>query len=79
MVWGTIPIGSFVGGVLGNAIGLRPTLWIAGMGSCLPFLSVLLLPVRSLKKIPEPTDEPAVTVETAAIPDVVPPAQRPAP
>ncbi len=28
MVWGTIPIGSLVGGALGDAIGLRATLWI---------------------------------------------------
>lgn len=30
IVWGTIPVGSFLGGVLGSAIGVLPTLWLAG-------------------------------------------------
>ncbi len=54
MVWGTIPIGSFIGGVLGNTIGLRPTLWVAAIGSQIPFLFPLLSPVRKLKEIPAP-------------------------
>ena len=57
MVWGTIPIGAFLGGVLGNTIGLRPTLWVSAIGSCLPFLPVLFSPVRSLERIPEPPDD----------------------
>jgi MFS family permease len=28
LVWGTMPIGAFVGGILGNTIGLRPTVWV---------------------------------------------------
>lgn len=52
MVWGTIPIGSFVGGVLGNTIGLKPTLWAAAIGSCLTFLPLALSPVRGLERIP---------------------------
>jgi len=52
MVWGTIPIGAFVGGVLGNRIGLRPTLWVGAMGSLLTFLPLALSPVRSLERIP---------------------------
>ncbi len=78
MVWGTIPIGSFLGGVLGNSIGLRPTLWVAGIGSCLPFLPVLLSPVRTLRSIPEPPDEPG-PAEALGEPGMVPPAQLPAP
>ena len=77
MVWGTIPIGAFLGGVLGNSIGLRPTLWVAGIGGCLPFLPVLLSPVRNLRAIPEPPEEPG-PAEALAEPDMVPPAQRPA-
>jgi MFS family permease len=61
MVWGTMPIGSFLGGVLGNAIGLRPTLWIAAIGGLLAFLPPFASPVRSLERIPdqEPVPVPA--------------------
>jgi MFS family permease len=68
MVWGTIPIGSFVGGILGGAIGLRPTLWVAAIGSLLAFVPPFLSPVRTLERIPEmPTEEPGVaaTLSTA--------------
>jgi MFS family permease len=74
MVWGTIPIGAFLGGVLGNTIGLRPTLWVSAIGSCLPFLPVLFSPVRSLEKIPRSTDE---ELDAVAAPDVIPRAQLP--
>jgi len=36
MVWGTMPIGSAVGGALGQTIGLHPTIWLAAIGSILP-------------------------------------------
>jgi MFS family permease len=52
MVWGTIPIGSFAGGVLGGRIGLRPTLWIAAAGIMLSFLPPILSPLRSLLEMP---------------------------
>jgi len=78
MVWGTIPIGFFLGGVLGNSIGLRWTLWVAGLGSCLPFLPVLLSPVRKLRTIPEPPEETG-SAQAIIEPDMVPPAQLPAP
>jgi len=78
MVWGTIPIGSFLGGVLGNTIGLRPTLWVAGIGSCLPFIPVLLSPVRKLRAIPEPPEE-RDALDAVGEPGVVPPSQLPAP
>ena len=53
MVWGTIPIGSFVGGVLGKTVGIRPTLWIGAIGGMLAVVPLILSPVRSLERIPE--------------------------
>jgi MFS family permease len=32
VVYGTIPLGSLIGGILGDAIGLRSTLWVAALG-----------------------------------------------
>ena len=52
VVWGTIPLGAFVGGVLGSKLGLRPTLWIAAIGGLLAFVPPLLSPVRRLIAIP---------------------------
>jgi MFS family permease len=53
MVWGTIPIGAFLGGVLGSTIGLRPTLWVGAIGSTLSFVPLLFSPVPGLHTIPE--------------------------
>jgi MFS family permease len=54
LVWGTIPIGSIVGGVLGLQLGVHNAIWIGAIFSCLPFLPVLLSPVRHLRTMPEP-------------------------
>jgi MFS family permease len=74
MVWGTIPIGAFLGGVLGGSIGLRPTLWVAAIGSLLAFIPPLLSPVRTLERIPEmPSEEPTMGESLAADEGVVEP------
>ena len=52
IVWGTIPIGALIGGILGTVFGLVPALWVAAVGASLSFLPVLLSPVRSLREIP---------------------------
>ena len=65
IVWGTIPVGSILGGVLATAIGLRETIWIGAIGSFLPFLFVLFSPVRSLQRIPEAEPEPGAATATA--------------
>jgi MFS family permease len=52
IVWGTIPVGTLTGGILGGIIGLQATIWVGAIGSFLGFLPVLLSPVRSLRTIP---------------------------
>lgn len=44
--WGALPLGSFIGGFLGEAIGLRATLLFAGLGLASGFVWVALSPVR---------------------------------
>src|SRR5207249_1896137 len=56
LVWGTIPLGALTGGLLGEFLGLRTAMGIAILGGSLAFLWVLLSPVRSLKRIPEPLE-----------------------
>ena len=56
LVWGTMPIGSLVGGVLGEWLGLRTALWLAVAGGTLAFLWVALSPVRVLREQPAPSE-----------------------
>ncbi len=53
IVWGTIPIGAVLGGVIASIVGVHDAIWIGAFGSCLPFVFVLLSPVRSLRVMPE--------------------------
>ena len=63
MVWGTMPFGSLAGGVLGSAIGLRPTLWVAAIGGLFAIVWVTARPVLELREIPsEQWSEVAVDV-----------------
>jgi MFS family permease len=76
VVWGTIPLGSFVGGVVASQIGLKPTLIVGGLGSCLPFLPVLFSPVRSVREMPEPLEATVDVVVEAAEETPVPTPHR---
>ncbi len=60
MVWGTMPFGSLVGAVLGTALGLRPTLLVAGLGGMLAVVWVLSRSVLALREIPMPEPAPEV-------------------
>ncbi len=64
MVFGTAPIGGLLGGVLGEVIGVRGTLWIAALGGMAAVAWVLLSPLRTMRDMPladpEPDPEPAV-------------------
>lgn len=59
MVWGTLPLGSLLGGALGTVIGLRPTLWVGAVGGLVAVLPVALSPVRSLRGIADAMPEQA--------------------
>jgi len=58
VVWGTIPIGSLLGGAIGQWIGLRTALWVGAIGGLPTFLFVLLSPVRRIRTMPEPEPQP---------------------
>jgi MFS family permease len=53
IVWGVLPIGALIGGVLGTAIGLRPTLWIGAVGESLAGVWLLASPMRTMREFPE--------------------------
>lgn len=52
IVWGTMPLGALLGGVLGEAFGARTALWIAAVGACLAFLPAFLSPLRRMRELP---------------------------
>ena len=51
-VWGTIPIGSIVSGILGSTIGLHDTTWVGAIMFFIPTIFLLLSPVRALRVVP---------------------------
>ncbi len=61
VVWGTMPIGALVGGVLGHQLGIRPVLWIAVAGSALSVFPVLLSPLIGMRDLPRELDQHAET------------------
>jgi MFS family permease len=63
--YGTRPIGSLVAGVLGTTIGVRPTLWIATIGGCTAFLSLLPSPVPRFR-LADAAGTPHVTVKSGS-------------
>jgi MFS family permease len=79
MVWGTMPIGSALGGALGQAIGLRPTLWIAAFGALVPIGAVLASRIRALRSVEEAVARfpPAPAAVQPEAPEPVPAAAGP--
>jgi MFS family permease len=66
IVWGTMPIGSILGGALGTLIGLHATIIIGALGGLVAFVPVTLSSVRQIVKMPEPVaDEGAEASEPA--------------
>jgi predicted MFS family arabinose efflux permease len=60
LIWGVIPFGFLMGGVLGTLIGLRSTLLVGAIGMSLAFTWVLFSPVRTLRR------HPATSLDQAA-------------
>jgi len=52
LVWGTMPLGGVIGGILGSSIGVRPTLLVAAIGGSLAFLPVFFSPLRTMRELP---------------------------
>lgn len=55
--FGTRPLGSLLGGVLGSTFGLRPALWVAAVGALTSFLWLLPSPIPGLRSLPDPQEE----------------------
>ncbi|KQS54147.1 MFS transporter [Geodermatophilus sp. Leaf369] len=56
IVFGTMPVGGLLGGVLGTALGVVPALWVAVAGQLLAALPVLLSPLLGMRDLPDALD-----------------------
>jgi MFS family permease len=64
--YGIRPVGALLGGALGTAVGVRPTLWISTIGAVLGALWLIGSPILRLRNLPEePADQ---QVEPAVVP-----------
>jgi len=52
VVWGTLPLGGLLGGVLGSLIGIRPALWVGVIGAWASAFWVFFSPLRKMRDIP---------------------------
>jgi MFS family permease len=57
-VWGTMPIGSIIGGIIGETLGVRAAILIGGAGATLAFVPLLLGPVWRIKEMPTTEEAP---------------------
>jgi MFS family permease len=53
IVWGTMPVGFLIGGILGSFLPLRTAILIGAVVSATAFLWIVASPVRSLREIPK--------------------------
>jgi predicted MFS family arabinose efflux permease len=69
LTWGINPVGSILGGLLGEWIGLRGTIWISVVISLTGFLWLWFSPVRQLRQqlpaLPDESDTPAPATPAA--------------
>ncbi|MFC6987446.1 MFS transporter [Streptomyces cirratus] len=57
--WGTLALGSLMGGALATTLGLRETVVLSAIGLFVPSLIVLISPVRRMRELEHPEESPA--------------------
>ena len=60
IVWGTMPIGSLIGGAIATSYSIETALWVGAIGGAFTFLPVLLTPVAEIKEMPAQVEEPTI-------------------
>lgn len=57
MVWGSMPIGALISGILGTVFGVLPTIWIGCLFGFFSAGFVLFSPLRTMRQMPDKPDE----------------------
>ena len=65
LVWGTLPIGGIIGGILGSTIGLHNTIWVGAILGFTPAIWPFLSPIRHVRVMPEQVDDEPRATATA--------------
>ncbi|MGN9812679.1 MFS transporter [Micromonospora sp. BQ11] len=65
--YGVRPVGALAGGALGTALGLRPTLVVAGLGGMLAALWLVASPVRRIATIDDAAPDQAPAERSSAV------------
>ncbi len=74
IVWGTIPLGQILGGIIATTIGVHEAIWIGALGNGLAVVPLIITPVRTLREMPAPVDDgPAAGDQTAEADAELPP------
>jgi len=68
IVYGTMPLGGLLGGVLGDLIGVVATLWVAAIGGFVACLPVVLSPLLGMGDLPDEWDRGQVAATVPAEP-----------
>ncbi|TKJ35069.1 MFS transporter [Blastococcus sp. CCUG 61487] len=63
LVFGTMPLGGLLGGVLGTWIGVLPTLWVGVAGQALAVVWVVTGPLLGMRELPDEWDAGAVPTQ----------------
>jgi MFS family permease len=63
LVWGTLPLGGLLGGVLGTVFGVHQALWIGAAGETLAAVPVFFSPLRTQRELRAETPSPEVPAE----------------
>lgn len=61
IVWGTIPLGTILGGVIATLVGLQAAILVGAVGAFLAVIPLVLTPVRTLRDMPTTAHVPAAT------------------
>ena len=56
LVWGPMPVGALLGGVLGQELGIVPTLWVFSALTLVAAFPVLVSPLISMRELPRELD-----------------------
>ncbi|UVI34812.1 MFS transporter [Brevibacterium spongiae] len=56
LVWGPMPLGAFLAGILGDRLGVTTTMWILAVCALLGSLPVLISPLLRMRKLPRELD-----------------------
>ena len=71
MYWGTMPVGSFAGGALATAIGIRSTLFVGIAGGTLAFVPLFFSSLAKLRAIPDEVHDVRPAAPLVSAPAVV--------